>query len=47
MKGMEAHTKNTENNFPMLVTLNLYSPGYLCYSMIKQQKVQDTGVLNT
>lgn len=39
MKSMKAHPKNTENNFLMLTTLNLYFPSYLCYSMIKQQKV--------
>lgn len=37
MKTTEAHAKNTENNFLMLKTLNLYFPDYLCYSVIEQQ----------
>lgn len=37
MKPTEAHAKNAKNNFLMLKTLNLYLPGYLCYSMIEQQ----------
>lgn len=38
MKTTEAHAKNTKNNFLMLKTLNLYFPGYVCYSMTTADK---------